>query len=303
MAVLHYSNTIQGFLSYLQLQKRYSPHTIISYKNDLTQAFTFFEHNFSQNQVNQIIPSFIRTHFANLKDAQLEPRSINRKISALKSFYKYCLKQQLVSSNPCSLIPFLKTAKRLPQYLQIAEIDKLFNSEVFEPNYTGILHKTILLLFYSTGMRLSELVQLKTSNVDFGYNQIKVLGKGNKERLIPIGNLVNQQLQLYKTAFCQQFNTLTINRPLFLIAANGNPLYHKQVYLIVKKHLQLVTSITKKSPHILRHTFATHLANNGAELNAVKELLGHASLAATQIYTHNSIEKLKDIFKKAHPKA
>jgi integrase/recombinase XerC len=303
MAVMFYNHYIDAFLQHLLLVKRYSAHTIVNYKNDLTQAFNFLEITFGQEPLSDIKPTFIRTYLATLKDRGLEPRSINRKISALKSFFKYGMIQKLVAQNPLAIIPLQKTAKRLPSYLQQTEIDQLLHNIPYAEGYKGILEKTILLVFYSTGMRLSELVLLQTQKVDFSYSQIKVLGKGNKERIIPFGNILYQQLETYKTAYYTHFNTNNIAMPYFFKSENGNNLYHKQVYLIVKKHLQLVTSITKKSPHILRHTFATHLTNNGAELNAVKELLGHASLAATQVYTHNSIDKLKEIFKNAHPKA
>jgi integrase/recombinase XerC len=303
MAVMFYTTTITNFLQYLQHQKRYSTHTVVNYKNDLTQALQFIATTFEEPPLADIKPTYIRTYLATLKDRGLEPRSINRKISALKSFFKYCMMQQLVAQNPLAIIPLQKTAKRLPQYLQQTEIDKLLYNIPFEEGYEGVLHKTIIWLFYATGMRLSELVQLQTTKVDFSYAQVKVLGKGNKERIIPMGNVLAAQMQAYKTAYLQHFETTTINKPYFFSSKNGTPIYHKQVYLLVKKHLNLVTNITKKSPHVLRHSFATHLTNNGAALNAVKDLLGHASLAATQVYTHNSIDKLKEIFKNAHPKA
>lgn len=303
MAVMLYNNTIETFLNYLLLQKRYSPHTVVNYRNDLTKAFAFLEMQFGYLPLPEIKPTFLRTYLANLKDTGLEPTSINRKISALKSFFKYAMQQGHIAQNPLAIIPLQKTAKRLPQYLQLSEVHNLLNNITYKNNYLGTLEKTILWLFYSTGMRLNELVMLQTTKVDFSYNQLKVIGKGNKERIIPIGNVLYNQLLVYKNAYCSHFNTTSITTPHFFLMPNGKPIYHKQVYLLVKKHLQLVTSITKKSPHVLRHTFATHLTNNGAELNAVKELLGHASLAATQVYTHNSIEKLKEIFKNAHPKA
>ncbi len=301
----YYSNYIDAFLNYISLQKRYSPHTIINYKNDLLQAFIFIEKGLEIETIETIKATHIRSWLAGLKDEGWEPRTINRKISSLRSFFKYLLKQGVLEYTPLDTIQLQKTAKRLPQYLQVAEIEKLLNYG-FENNnneYNTVLEKTVIYIFYSTGLRMSELVSLTTNNVNTVQDQIKVLGKGNKERIIPIAHNLIQQLHLYENAYKQQFECNTIQQGNYLLDHKGNPLYHKKVYLMVKKHLSTVTTISKKSPHVLRHSFATHLTNNGADLNAVKELLGHASLAATQVYTHNSIEKLKEIFKKAHPKA
>jgi integrase/recombinase XerC len=303
--VTSYDNYIEEFLKYISLQKRYSPHTVINYKNDLQQAFTFIEKGLEITDITLIKSTHLRTWLAGLKDEGMEPRTINRKISSLRSFFKYLLKQEIIKVTPIANLQLQKTAKRLPQYLQIAEIERLLNDgfDAETNDYNSILEKTIIYIFYSTGVRISELVGLTTNNVDIKKSQIKVLGKGNKERIIPIGNTLLKQLMQYEDAYKTIFNDTQIPQGAYLSDHKGKPLYHKKVYLLVKKHLSSVTTISKKSPHVLRHTFATHLTNNGAELNAVKELLGHVSLAATQVYTHNSIEKLKEIFRKAHPKA
>jgi integrase/recombinase XerC len=303
--VTSYDNYIEEFLIYISLQKRYSPHTVINYKNDLQQAFTFIEKGLEITDITLIKSTHLRTWLAGLKDEGMEPRTINRKISSLRSFFKYLLKQEIIKVTPIANLQLQKTAKRLPQYLQIAEIERLLNDgfDAETNDYNSILEKTIIYIFYSTGVRISELVGLTTNNVDIKKSQIKVLGKGNKERIIPMGNTLLKQLALYENVCKTTFDIHELQQGTYLLDHKGKPLYHKKVYLLVKKHLSSVTTISKKSPHVLRHTFATHLTNNGAELNAVKELLGHASLAATQVYTHNSIEKLKEIFRKAHPKA
>jgi integrase/recombinase XerC len=292
---------IQSFLSYLTFQKRYSRHTIISYQNDLSGFFDFIESQFGSTLLTDINPSFIRSWLADLKQSGMESKSLNRKISTLKSFFKYQLKQGILVSSPMSTIISPKVKKRLPQFVAEKDINTLFNYVEFPETWEGTTHRLILALFYNTGMRQAELVNLKESQIDKSNKSIKVLGKGNKERVIPVSTELMVLIQGYISRKRTGFNQF--DSEILLMSAKGKRLYPKYVYNVVRHYLTTVTTIDKKSPHVLRHTFATHLMNNGAELNAVKELLGHSSLAATQIYTHNTIEKLKDVYNKAHPKA
>lgn len=285
---------LQSFLDYLRFQKRYSRHTIIAYKKDIEDFLLFLADVFESPKLNDINSAIVRTWLAKLKEENITSKSINRKISSLKSFFKYLMKEGAVDATPMSVITSPKINKRLPVYVEEKDIKTLFNYVDFPDDHTGKTEKLIIELFYNTGLRVSELVNLKNSQLDFANSYVKVLGKGNKERIIPLQKGLLEQLNNY---ISQGQNDFVFTNK------NGKALYARQVYNIVKKYLSLVTTVQKKSPHILRHSFATHLTNNGAELNAVKELLGHSSLAATQVYTHNSIEKLKEVFKKAHPKA
>jgi len=294
---------IHQFLQYLRFEKRSSPNTVISYQNDLEQFFAFLASQFDAPPVTAITAAFVRSWLAELKGDKLTGKSINRKISSLKSFFKFMVKQGVIQQTPMTVIVSPKTSKRLPAFVADKDIKTLFDDDgtkkLFEDTWEGKMEKLILLLFYSTGMRLSELVNLQEGQLDVHNSHIKVLGKGNKERIIPLDKKLVQELQDYianKPESLPGIKNIFVNK-------KGKPLYARYIYSMVHQKLAEVTTIDKKSPHVLRHTFATHLTNNGADLNAVKELLGHSSLAATQIYTHNTIEKLKDIHKKAHPKA
>jgi integrase/recombinase XerC len=290
---------VQSFLEYLKFEKRYSKHTLIAYENDLMQFFSFLIAEFDSPQINAIPSTFIRTWLASLKGEELTAKSINRKISSLKSFFKYQMKNGIITQTPMATIVIPKMSKRLPSFVEEKDIHTLMSYVEFGDDWKGRTEKLVMQLFYSTGMRLSELINLKESQLDESYAQIKVVGKGNKERIIPVNKDLIRALKNYiQEKPCRLENVLNL-----FINENGKPLQPRAVYSFVKKYLSMVTTIEKKSPHILRHSFATHLMNNGADLNAVKELLGHSSLAATQVYTHNTIEKLKEIFKKAHPKA
>ena len=291
----------QNFFEFLQFQKRYSKHTLISYKNDLASFFSFLQSQYPETPITEIKTVYVRSWMADMKDNQMSARSLNRKISSLRSFFKYLLKKEIVKSNPVNGITSPKMPKRLPQFISEIDTDKLFNEIEFSDGFKGLTEKLLMEVLYFTGIRKAELIAIKEKDVDKMGSQIKVLGKGNKERIIPLNNLLLNDLLQYteqkkRLGICNEAANL-------FVSEKGRQLDPKQVYNSVKKYLSKVSTIEKKSPHILRHTFATHLMNNGAELNAVKELLGHASLAATQIYTHNSIEKLKDVYKKAHPKA
>jgi integrase/recombinase XerC len=292
---------INPFLDYLKFQKRYSQHTIISYQTDLTNFFAFLKSQFEEKEIKKIKATYVRSWLAQLKSEENSSKTINRKISSLKTFFKYHLKQGVIEVSPMTTIVSPKQSKRLPQFIDKRDTETLFTHVEFSNDWTGLTEKLVLAILYNTGMREAELIGLKESQIDIAKSVLKVLGKGNKERIIPVGSDLILQIKEY----IAEKNRLIENpdKTFLLVRENGKKLYPKWVYNAVKKNLSLVTTIDKKSPHILRHTFATHLSNNGADLNAVKELLGHSSLAATQIYTHNTIEKLKDIYKKAHPKA
>ncbi|HEY8691022.1 MAG TPA: tyrosine-type recombinase/integrase [Chitinophagaceae bacterium] len=299
---MHSTQTsIQTFLDYLKFQKRYSQHTIISYENDLKDFFDFIETNYGQLSLTEISTTLVRTWLANLKQNKIVPKSINRKISTLKSFFKYQLRKETIAVSPMATIVSLKVNKRLPSFIEEKDMDTLFQHVEFPDTWEGKTNRLMLQIFYQTGVRLSELINLKESQIDKGYSNLKVLGKRNKERIIPINNLLLYPILEYINA--KRNNIEIFDTEYLLISEKGKKLQPKYVYNKVKQYLGYVTTNERKSPHILRHSFATHLTNNGADINAVKELLGHSSLAATQIYTHNSIEKLKDIHKKTHPKS
>lgn len=292
----------QEFLDHLLYQKRYSRHTLLSYENDLSGFHTYLEIEFPGLAADGIKTTFIRSWLADLKEKGISSKTINRKISSLRSFFKYLLKKEAVKSNPVTAVISPKMPKRLPQFVEESGMERLFSGEtVFPEGLKGLTEMLILKVLYHTGMRKSELIGIKEGHVDMVNSTIKVLGKGNKERIIPVSPALMAELKRYAA---EKKGEPGSNESGYLfVTGKGTKLDPKQVYNIVKKYLQLVTTTDKKSPHILRHSFATHLMNNGADLNAVKELLGHSSLAATQVYTHNSIEKLKDVYKKAHPKA
>lgn len=296
-----YNTYLRSFIDYIKFEKRFSQHTVIAYTKDVEQFFDFLEKKYNSPEIKEIQPAFIRTWLANLmKTEEMNAKTINRKISTLKAFFKYQLKTGMLETTPMGTIVSPKISKRLPAYVEQKETQTLFNHVEFSEGFEGQNQRLILALLYTTGMRLSELVNLKQSQADLKQKTLKVLGKGNKERIIPIGNEITKALEDYlqlKLALPNADNSF------LLVTAKGKKLYSKYVYLVVKKYLSLVTTQKKKSPHVLRHTFATHLTNEGADINAVKELLGHSSLAATQVYTHNTIERLKDVYKKAHPKA
>lgn len=290
-------NICEEFFDYLKFEKRYSIHTITSYKTDLEQFFDFSIISFEVSVPTQITSVIIRSWLANLKENKISSKSINRKISTLKSYFKFLLKTGVIEASPMGTIISQKTSKRLPVFIEEKHLKTLFEHIEFSDTWEDKTKRLVMLLFYNTGIRLSELINLKEPQIDISNNQIKVLGKGNKERIIPISNILLSELKLYIES---KTNKEISN---VFVTEKGKQLQPRYVYGFVKHYLSLVTTVKNKSPHILRHSFATHLMNNGAELNAVKELLGHSSLAATQVYTHNTIEKLKEVFTKAHPKA
>lgn len=292
---------ILSFHNYLKFQKRYSEHTVRSYSDDLVSFFQYLQSVFGTTDLKEIQPAYIRSWLASLKDQSVSSRSINRKISTLKSFFKFYLKSGEISASPMGKIISPKSGQRLPSFLKEEDVEDLFSRIVFPEGWKGETDRLILRLFYNTGMRLSELINIRENQVDFSKRQIKVLGKGNKERVIPVSPELVKEMKTYqqdKRKIFEKFDDTHL-----LVTQKGGKLYQGYVYQAVKHYLNEVTSLKKKSPHVMRHTFATHLMNHGADLNSVKELLGHASLAATQVYTHNTIEKLKDVHQKAHPKA
>lgn len=294
-------DSIQSFLDYLKYQKRYSAHTIRSYKDDLVQFFAFLQTQFGEVSVSTIGHNHVRSWLASMKEKDNTSKTINRKISSLKSFFKYLVKTSVLEQTPMTRVITPRNSKRLPDFIREGDADKLIATLKNTEDWKGLNTKMLISLFYTTGMRLSELVNLKESEVDFGKRQLKVLGKGNKERIIPISQeivlMIKDYIQQKKKEFESTDNSL-------LVTEKGKKMYPKYPYLLVRSFLSSeVKTLNKKSPHVLRHSFATHLSNNGADLNAIKELLGHSSLAATQVYTHNTIEKLKNVYKKAHPKA
>ncbi|MEO9070499.1 MAG: tyrosine-type recombinase/integrase [Ginsengibacter sp.] len=292
---------IREFLNYLTFQKRYSRHTIISYENDLTGFFDFDALQYHSVNLSEISPSVVRSWLASLKEAKIASKTINRKISTLKSFFKYQLKMNIIEVSPMSAIGSLKISRRLPSFVEQKDINTLFNYVEFPDSWEGRTNRLLLLIFYHTGIRLSELINLKESQVDASNGTIKVLGKGNKERVIPVNNELLRQISGYISE--KKTPGIKVSNVFLLELKKGKKLYPKYVYNVVHKYLGDVSTNERKSPHVLRHSFATHLTNNGADINAIKELLGHSSLASTQIYTHNSIDKLKEVHKLAHPKS
>ncbi|MCQ2284294.1 MAG: tyrosine-type recombinase/integrase [Bacteroidales bacterium] len=293
----------QSFISYLQKEKRASIHTVTAYQGDLVQFAEYMSQKLEITSTQDITSNDIRTWIMTLlEDEHDSGRTVRRKISALKAFYRYEVKIGVVRSNPMSTIQSPACKKRLPTYVEQADMEKLFSENLFADTFEGFRDRTIIELFYATGMRLTELLNIKKQDINFYENSIKVLGKRDKERIIPFGNnmrdLLTKHLEYYQKKIVPENENYYI-----FVAGNGKKLYPKAVYRIVRKYLDMVTTIDKRSPHVIRHTFATHMLNNGADLNAIKEILGHSNLAATQVYTHNSIEQLKSIYKQAHPRA
>lgn len=292
---------IQSFLDYLKFEKRYSFHTLTSYTTDLIEFYDYAEIQFGATALKDTTSAFVRSWLASLKDKGLSSKSLNRKISSLKSFFKYHMKTGAIESTPMDKVISPKIGKRLPVFVKEEDTKALLETlNSAAEDWKSLNAKMLVIIFYATGMRLSELINLSENQIDFSREQIKVLGKGNKERVIPVSREVIAAIRNYQQLKNKEFDG-TSN--FLLVTERGKKLYPRYAWKLVNQVLGEASTLDKKSPHVLRHTFATHLMNNGADLNAVKELLGHSSLASTQVYTHNTIEKLKDIHKKAHPKA
>jgi len=291
---------IAAFITYLSHEKKYSPHTVKAYEKDLSDFSIFCEKEHELNNIESVSYPIIRNWIVTLVDHNISKRSVNRKVTSLKSYYKFLMKTGSIAANPLAGHKALKTAKKIEIPFSEAEMDKLLNELPFENSFTGIRDRLIIELFYATGMRRSELINLSVKNLDLTNHSLKVLGKRNKERIIP---LLGSTIRLFDEYFVlrKELDNVQDSEAVFL-TSKGNKIYAMLVYRIINGYFSKVSSKVKKSPHILRHTFATHMLNKGADLNSVKELLGHSSLASTQVYTHNSIAELKKVHARAHPR-
>ncbi len=295
------------FFDYLKFEKRYSPHTIKAYTADLEEFSIFLKFQYTSDDLLNATHDMVRSWLVNLFELQITARSINRKLSSLKSFYRFCIKQGLLKTNPMVKVTAPKQSSTLPVFLSKGKMSELLLSQAFSSDFEGIRDKLIITLLYATGIRRAELLQLNTIDIDKDNCTIKVIGKRNKQRIIPIGIEVLKQIEHYilirYNFFLQKTSVLENNNSKVFVSSQGKTINERQLYSIVHKYLTLISSKDKLSPHVLRHTFATQMLDNGADINAIKDLLGHSSLAATQVYTHNTIEKLKKIHKQAHPRA
>ena len=293
----------EKFLKYLEYEKRCSVHTLTAYRTDLEQFFIYLNAQFQTDDWQQVNHFYIRSWIVSLIEAKLNTRSVNRKITVLKSFFKFLMREKIVELNPMIKIQSPKNAKRLPVFVDKIKMEKVLAPEGFENTFTGLRNKLVFELFYDTGIRLSELVNLSLENINAATQTIKVLGKRNKERLVPFARPLAALIEQYLKERKKILEQKDIISNLVFVKDNGSAVNPKTIYHVVRKHLSKNTTLQKKSPHVLRHTFATHMLDNGADINAIKELLGHSSLAATQVYTHNTIEKLKNVHKQAHPRS
>ena len=290
----------EQFLNFLKYEKRYSDHTVTAYEKDLDQFICFGNEMVEDFSLIEVDHHLIRQWVISLMNEGMSVTSVKRKTSTLRSLYKFLVREGVVKKNPTILVMIPKSGKKLPQFVQEKEMDLLLDTSFFSNDFTGLRDKAVLSFFYGTGTRLSELKGVKLSDLNLREQQVKVLGKRNKERLIPFPSEISTDLNHYMTIRNELFGDSSCY--LFL-TDKGEPAYDKLLYRIVRKYLGMVTNMEKRSPHVLRHSYATHLLNRGADLNAIKELLGHASLAATQVYTHTTFEKLKKIYNQSHPRA
>lgn len=293
---------LQSFLQYIQYEKRYSAHTCSAYETDLKQFQVYLLEHYEQEDLKAVENSQIRSWIMHLMQGRQHARTIHRKLSSLKSFYKFLLRQGLIAQTPFQKIFLPKKPKRLPNFVEQDKMQELLlEKPVFSDDFAGLRDRCLVELLYGTGMRRGELVQLCSTDIDLYQGNVRIQGKGSKMRVIPIGPTLKAVIEEYLKARQGAFPEVLI--PQLLLSNTGKAIYPSFVYQTVRRYLGYITSAQKRSPHVLRHTFATHLSNNGADLNAIKELLGHANLAATQLYTHNSIERLKEAYQKAHPKS
>ncbi|MFL5729355.1 MAG: tyrosine-type recombinase/integrase [Cytophagaceae bacterium] len=290
---------IDSFLKYIRFEKRYSRYTLTSYENDLTQFSDYLHTTYQLNKPEEANYGIIRSWILSLMEQNLSPKSVNRKIASLRSYYKYLLRTGIVSKDPTLKLVAPKIKKALPVFIDVNDMNVLLEEKSFSDDFQGLRDRLLIELLYGTGIRLSELIGIKDKDLNLRQSLLKVLGKGNKERIIPINQTLSDLIHLYKKKR-EDFGKEMEDH--FIVTDQGKKLYPMFVQRKIKQYLK-DTAVDKKSPHVLRHTFATHLLNKGADLNAIKDLMGHSSLAATQVYTHNSIEKLKAVFEKAHPKS
>lgn len=291
---------VEKYISYLRYEKNYSSHTEISYSTDLAQFNSFLERNYPEHTLIDVDGDIVRAWVMLLMEQKTTARSVNRKLSSLKSFYRYLQRIGEVKVSPLKKVSGPKAAKPIPSFINYNDMEKVLDVDVSDDDYEAFRDKVILELFYVTGMRRAELIGLRDVDVDLGTGSIRVTGKRNKQRIIPISkstvDLLNKYLEVRQAEFKNQTET-------FFVRKGGDPVYPMLIHRVVTEHLKWIPTLAKASPHVLRHSFATGMLNNGADINAVKELLGHSSLASTEIYTHTSFEELKKIYSKAHPRA
>jgi integrase/recombinase XerC len=292
-------NIKESFLQYLSAEKRYSRHTVTSYNNDLNQFFSWLERERPGTAAGAVTHGDVRGWMVSLLESGAASGTVHRKISALRSLFRYMRRHEMISTDPVAGLKLPKKSKKLPVFVAEDALGKLLDEFRFGDNFSGLRDRTVVEFLYLTGMRRSELINLRDMDVDLSAGQVRVTGKRGKQRIIPLSAGFVRSLRTYLAA--REESGLSGN--WFFVTGKGNKMYDKGVYNLVTRYLAMVTTIEKKSPHVLRHTFATHMLNRGADLNSIKELLGHASLSATQVYTHNTFEQLKKIYKQAHPRA
>lgn len=290
-----------SFFRYIEHEKRFSAHTVTSYRNDLNQFSEFLSKEFKLEDLAKADSRVIRAWIVSLVESGLGPRTVNRKIASLRAYYKFLVKREEIEKDPTWKLKALKTPRKIPHFVKEPDILELLEKHEFNDDFVGFRDRLVLEMLYGTGIRLSELINLKTEDLDLSAGQIKVLGKRNKERIIPLSKKLTGIIGKYRKY--KNIQLQETGEGYLIVTKDGKRSYPMMIYRIVRKYLEQFITLDKRSPHVLRHTFATHLLDKGAELNAVKDLLGHTSLAATQVYTHNSLEKLKSVFDQAHPKA
>ncbi len=292
-------NCQESFISYLKYEKRYSSHTTTAYNKDLDQFVLFCTEMVGEFNIREIDSGVLRKWVLSLMNEGYQPQSIKRKVSSVKAFFRFLMKNEIIETNPFIDVPLPKVRKKLPYFLNESSLHHLLDDGFFPDDFEGVRDKLIITLLYGTGIRRAELLQLKDNSFDRKNKLVRVMGKRRKERIVPYPESVNFVLEQYIEIRNREIGT---SRDALLVTEKGEPVYEKLIYRTVQKYLEQVTSLEKKSPHVIRHSYATHLLNRGADLNAVKELLGHANLSATQIYTHMTFEKIQKVYKQAHPR-
>lgn len=292
---------IRSFINYIKYEKRYSENTVISYQNDISQFNDFLENNYSLVDINLVTHFMVRSWVVSMMKNKMSPSTINRKISSIRKYFLFLKRENKIENNPTKKIIAPKIGKTLPKFIRKSEIDKLLDDVLKPVDYSELRDKLIISLLYNTGMRRTEMIHLRDKDIDFINNTILVTGKGNKQRIIPVTDSLLNEIEEFINKRNIFFESSA--KEFLILTDKGNKLYPKFVYNIVFKNLSMVSSSDKRSPHVLRHSIATHLSDENVEINALKALLGHSSLSSTQIYTHNSIEKLKKAYVEAHPKA